>query len=132
MTNSITLDSYNLLNVSEWIDTAVQAGVNDVSSIYFSLSDEKSEAIKNELLKQAVVNAKSKADIAAAALGLHVIGVKSINIESVGGFPPLPPQPFLAQEAAGTAAAPTEGPPTPIIAGEQVVTSNVDIIFLIG
>jgi uncharacterized protein YggE len=132
VTNSITLDSYNLLNVSQWIDTAVQAGVNDVSSIYFSLSDEKSEAIKNELLKQAVVNAKSKADIAAAALGLNVIGVKSINIESVGGFPPLPPQPFLALEAAGTAAAPKAGPPTPIIAGEQEVTSSVDIIFLIG
>jgi uncharacterized protein YggE len=131
VTNSITVDSYNLLNVSQWIDTAVQAGVNDVSSIYFSLSDERSEAIKNDLLKQAVANAKSKADIAATALGLNVIGVKSINIESVGGFPPSPPQPFLAQEAAGKAA-PTGGLLTPIIAGEQEVTSGVDITFLIG
>ena len=83
-------------------------------------------------MKQAVANAKSKADIAATALGLNVIGVKSINIESTGGFPPSPPQPFLTQEAAGAAAAPAEGPPTPIIAGEQVVISNIDIIFLIG
>jgi uncharacterized protein YggE len=132
VTNSITVDSYNLLNVSQWIDTAVQAGVNDVSSIYFNLSDERSEAIKNDLLKQAVTNAKSKADIAATALGLNVIGVKSINIESVGVFPPSPPQPFLAQEAAGAAVAPAAGPPTPIIAGEQQVTSSVDITFLIG
>ncbi len=132
VTNSITVDSYNLLNVSQWIDTAVQAGVNDVSSIYFNLSDERSEAIKNDLLKQAVTNAKSKADIAATALGLNVLGVKSINIESVGVFPPSPPQPFLAQEAAGAAVAPAAGPPTPIIAGEQQVTSSVDITFLIG
>ena len=132
VTNSITVDSFNLLNVSQWIDTAVQAGVNDVSSIYFSLSDERSEVIKNDLLKQAVANAKSKADIVAAALGLNIIGVKSINIESSGGFPPSPPQPFLAQETAGAAASPTAGPPTPIIAGEQEVTSSVDIIFLIG
>jgi uncharacterized protein len=132
VTNSITVDSYNLLNISQWIDTAVQAGVNDVSSIYFSLSDERSESIKNDLLKQAVTNAKSKADIAATALGLNVIGVKSINIESVSGFPPSPPQPFLAQEAAGAAVAPAAGPPTPIIAGEQQVTSIVDITFLIG
>ena len=132
VTNSITVDSYNLLNVSQWIDTAVQAGVNDVSSIYFSLSDEKSEAIKNDLLKQGVANAKSKADIAASALGLNVIGVKSINIESIGGFPPSPPQPFLAREAADIAATPLAGPPTPIIAGEQEVTSSVDIVFLIG
>jgi uncharacterized protein len=131
VTNSITVDSYNLLNVSQWIDTAVQAGVNDVSSIYFSLSDERSEAIKNDLLKQAVANAESKADIAASALGLNVIGVKSINIESIGGLPPSPPQPLFARESV-EAAAPTGGPPTPIIAGEQEVTSSVNIIFLIG
>jgi uncharacterized protein YggE len=131
-TNSITVDSYNLLNVSQWIDIAVQAGVNDVSSIYFSLSDEKSEAVKSDLLKQAITNAKGKADIAASALELKVIGVKSINIESVGGFPPLQREPFLAQDAAGAAAAPAVGPPTPIIAGEQEVTSTVNIVFLLG
>jgi uncharacterized protein len=131
VTNSITVDSYNLLNVSQWIDTAVQAGVNDISSIYFSLSDEKSEAIKSDLLKQAVTNAKSKADIAASALGLNIIGVKSINIESINGFPPSPPEPLMAQESAGAAAA-TGQPPTPIIAGEQEVTSSVDVVFFIG
>lgn len=130
VTNSITVDSYNLLNVSQWIDAAVQAGVNDVSSIYFSLSDKRSEATKNNLLNQAIKNAKSKADIAASALGLNVIGVKSINIEPIGGFPP--PQPFLAQEAVDFTAAPKGGPPTPIIAGEQEVTSSVDLVFLIG
>ena len=131
VTNSITVDSYNLLNVSQWIDIAVQAGVNDVSSIYFSLSDEKSEAVKNDLLKQAITNAKGKADIATSTLGLKVIGVKSISIEALGGFPPSPLQPFFAKEAA-EAAAPTTGSPTPIIAGEQEVTSTVDIVFLIG
>lgn len=132
VTNSITVDSYNLLNVSQWIDTAVQAGVNDISSISFSLSDEKSEGVRNDLLKQAVENAKSKADIAASALGLKVIGVKSIIVEGLDGFPPIPPpQPLLAKEAVA-AAAPEAGPPTPIIAGEQEVTSNVNIVFLIG
>jgi uncharacterized protein len=131
VTNSITVDSYNLLNVSQWIDTAVQAGVNDVSSVYFSLSDEKSELIKNDLLKQAVANAKSKADIAASALGLKVIGVKSVNVERVDGISPLPSQPLFEREAVG-AAAPEAGPPTPIIAGEQQITSSVGIAFLIG
>jgi uncharacterized protein YggE len=129
--NSITVDSFNLLNVSQWIDTAVVSGVNDISSISFSLSDEKSELIKNDLLKQAVANAKNKADIAASALGLNVIGVKSIIIEGVDGIPPSPPQPFLAKETVG-AAAPEAGPPTPIIAGEQEVTSSVNIAFLVG
>ena len=129
VTNSITVDSTNLLNVSQWIDTAVQAGVNDVSSISFSLSDEKSELIKNDLLKQAVVNAKSKADIAASALGLNVIGVKSIVIEGLDG---IPPEPLMARKMAGAAAPEAGPPPTPIIAGEQEVTSSVNIVFLIG
>jgi uncharacterized protein YggE len=73
VTNSITVDSYNLLNVSQWIDIAVQAGINDVSSIYFRLSDEKSEAVKIDQLKQAITNAQGKADIAASALELKVI-----------------------------------------------------------
>jgi uncharacterized protein len=131
VTNSITVNSYNLLNVSQWIDTAVRSGVNDISSVYFSLSDEKSELIKNDLLKQAVANAKSKADIAASALGLKVIGVKSVNVERADGISPLPSQPLFNREAVG-AAAPEAGPPTPIIAGEQQITSSVDIAFLIG
>jgi uncharacterized protein len=131
VTNSITVDSFNLLNVSQWIDTAVQAGVNDISSISFSLSDEKSELVKNDLLKQAVAIAKNKADIATSALGLKVTGVKSIIIEGLDIIPPMPPQPFFARETAGAVAS-DAGPPTPIVAGEQEVRSNVNIAFLIG
>jgi uncharacterized protein len=131
VTNSITVDSYNLLDASQWIDTAVQAGANDVSSVYFSLSDARSEVIKMDLLKQAIANAESKAEIASSALGLKVIGVKSISIEALGGFPASPLQPFFTKEAV-EAADPTTGSPTQIIAGEQEVTSTVDIVFLIG
>src|SRR5918998_2398210 len=131
VTNSITVDSFNLLNVSQWIDTAVQAGVNDISSISFSLSDEKSELVKNDLLKQAVADAKTRASIAASALGLKVIGVKSIIIEGINEVPLSPPQPFLSRESVADAA--TEGGlPTPIIAGEQQMTSSVNIAFFIG
>jgi uncharacterized protein YggE len=79
VTNSITVDSYNLLNVSQWINIAVQAAINDVSSIYFRLSDEKSEAVKIDQLKQAITNAQGKADIAASALELKVINRSKIN-----------------------------------------------------
>jgi uncharacterized protein YggE len=129
VTNSITIDSSNLLNVSQWIDTAVQVGVNDISSVSFSLSDEKSKRIENDLLKQAVEDAQNKASIAASALGLKVAGVESVNIEGVDEIPLYPPQPYFAEEAA---AAPEAGLPTPIIAGEKQVTSSVSIMFLIG
>jgi uncharacterized protein len=131
VTNSIIVDSMNLLNVPQWIDTAVQAGVNDVSSISFTLSDKKSELIKNDLLNQAITNAKNKADIAASALGLEVIGVRSIIIEGIDGIPvSSSQQSFFASEAVDSAA-PRASPP-PIIAGEQKVTSSVYITFLIN
>jgi uncharacterized protein len=130
VTNSIIVDSINLLNVPQWIDTAVQAGVNDVSSISFILSDKKSELIKNDLLNQAITNAKNKADIAASALGLKVIGVRSIIIEGVDGIPVSSQQSFFASQAVDSAA-PRASPP-PIIVGEQKVTSSVNITFLIN
>jgi uncharacterized protein len=130
VTNSIMVDSTNLLNVSQWIDTAVQAGANDVSSISFILSDKKSELVKNDLMRQAIMDAKNKADIAASALGLEIAGVKSIVIEGIDGIPVSPRQSFFASEAIDSAT-PSASPP-PIIAGEQKVTSTVNITFLIN
>jgi len=59
------------------------------------------------------------------------LSFKSIIIEGVDGIPPLPPQPFLAKEVIAVAA-PEDGPSTPIIAGEQQVTSTVSTVFLVG
>ena len=125
VTNSITVDSTNLLNVSQWIDTAVQAGANDISNVSFLLSDKKSELVKNDLMRQAIMDAKNKSDIAASALGLEVVGVRSIVIEGIDVLP-LPQQSFFASEAT-----PRVNPP-PVIAGEQKVTSSVNITFLIN
>jgi uncharacterized protein len=131
VTNSINIESFNLVNVSRWIDAAVAAGANSVNNIYFSLSDEKLRNTENILIKQALENARNKADIAASALGLkEVIGVKSINLNV--GYPI--PQPLLRQEALTAAAPSTPGstPVTPIISGQQEVTTNVDVAFSIG
>lgn len=127
VSNSIQIQSGNIENVSKWIDTAVTSGANNVNSIFFSLSDSKMNEIKNSLLKDAIDNAKAKADIAASAAGLKVIGVKSINV----GQPAIAPPPIPVNRALafdGGLAAPS----TPIISGQQEVSASVDIIYLIG
>ena len=83
VSNSIHIESSNIDSVSQWIDTAVQAGANIVNDIYFSVSEEKLQKIKNVLLKEAVANAKSKADIVAGAAGINVGGIKSIMVEEI-------------------------------------------------
>jgi len=127
VSNSIHIESSNMVSVSKWIDAAVSAGANNVNNVYFSVSEKKLEGIKNLLLKDAINNAKTKADIAASAAGLKLKGVKSIQVGEAQLPPPVPV--YNANEispGAGTSPA-----PTPIISGQQEITENVDIIYLI-
>ena len=125
VSNSIQIESSNIESVSKWIDAAVSAGANNVNNIYFSLSNQKSDMMKNSLLKEAIDNAKLKADIAANAAGLKVIGVKSITVGEAGSPPPVPI--YNAKAFDGEAES-----PTPIISGKQEISVTVSIIYLIG
>lgn len=124
VSNSIHIESSNINSVSQWIDTAVQAGVNTVNDVYFSVSEEKLQDIKNMLLKEAIANAKTKADIVAAASGLNVAGIKSITVGEIG-FPPVP-GPLYAKSFS-----PDEASSTPILPGEQEVSTTVSIVYIL-
>lgn len=128
--NSILIETSNLDNVSEWIDTAVQLGANDVNDIRFAVSNDRLEDTKNELITEAINSAKRKAETAASALGLNVIGVKSLDIEGAASVPPGPPFPLPRAEIA--AQADGASPSTPILAGEQQVSTSVSVVFSIG
>jgi uncharacterized protein len=125
--NSIQIDSYNVNDSSEWIDISVSSGANNVNNIYFSVSDKKLEGIKNELLKEAIGNAREKADIAASALGLKIVGIKTVNIDQATPF-------FTGPTLYAAESSKIDGgsAPTPIIAGEQQISMSVSIIFLLG
>jgi len=110
-----------IANVSGWIDAAIAAGANTINYIDYTVSDKKLAETKSGLIKLAIDDAKNKASIAANALGLKVIGVKSISLNE---FLPSP-QPQLAKLS------PTEGGSvTPIIPGQQQVSESVSIVFL--
>ncbi|HYT40957.1 MAG TPA: SIMPL domain-containing protein, partial [Methylomirabilota bacterium] len=113
-------------NVSEWLDTAISAGTNTVNSIDFTQSDKKLAEIKNGLIKLAIDDAKAKANFAASALGLKVLGVRSITVNEFASTPQ--PMPFGLQKL--SVPAPAGG--TPIISGQQQVSESVDITFLAG
>ena len=127
VSNILTIKSYNLSNISNWIDVAVSNGVNRINNIVFTISEEKFADIKKNLIAQAINDAKIKAEIAASALGLNITGVKKIDILETGASP-LPEFPYmyeknrLAQSDLGSA--------PPILVGEQQISASVDIIFL--
>jgi uncharacterized protein len=126
VSNSIQIDSENVNNTSDWIDIAVSSGANNVNNIYFSLSDKKLDDIRKELINDAIDNAKEKADIAASALGLKIIGIRTVSIDQVTPFFP-GPTPYGAASLKNEASAPS----TPILTGEQQISQNVNIVFLV-
>jgi uncharacterized protein len=125
VTNSIQIESSTINSTAKWIDTAVSSGgATTVKSIGFTLSEKKLEEIKNGL-KQAINNARSKADIAASTLGLKLLGVKSMSVNEFERSSP--PQPLLQKLEA---AAPASANATPIISGQQEVSVGVSIEWL--
>ncbi|HEY6882929.1 MAG TPA: SIMPL domain-containing protein, partial [Nitrososphaeraceae archaeon] len=114
VSNLIQIQSTNIGNVSSWIDTAIASGANTVNSVDFTISDKKLDEIKNNLIKQAINNARTKANIAASILGLKVVGVKSVNLNEFEIQPPPIP---LAKDS--LAAASADNRSAPIIVGEQ-------------
>ena len=126
VSNSIQIDSNNVNNTSEWIDIAVSSGANNVNSIYFSLSDKKLDDIRKELVNDAIDNAKEKADIAASALGLKIVGIRTVSIDQVTPF-------FTGPTPYGVTSLKNEpsAPSTPILTGEQQISQDANIVFLV-
>ncbi len=102
-TNLVEVKVKDLQQVGRVLDVAAQGGANTIHSLQFGLKDDSSA--QAEALRQAVVNARAKADTLASALGLHVIRVMSVE-ESGPVARPLSNQ-FLARQALQTAAVPT-------------------------
>jgi uncharacterized protein len=130
VTNSIQIDSSTLVNISSWIDAAVASGANSINSIDFRISNNKLEDTKNMLIKDAIANAREKANIVSSELGLKVIGLRSITVGEFGYIQP--PQPFMEKRFDAAGASPATAVTTPILAGEQEVSVSVSIVFLIG
>jgi uncharacterized protein len=126
VSNLIQIQSTNINNTSKWIDTAIATDANTVNRIDFALSDQKLEETKNSLIREAMQDARAKADIVASAAEVKVAGIRSISLNELAIRPP-PPIPSAAQSLATA----EQARPTPIISGQEDVTINIDVIFLI-
>jgi uncharacterized protein len=127
VTNSIQIESSKINDTAKWVDTAISSGgATSINSVAFTLSDKKLQEVKNGLIKQAINNARNKADIAASALGLKVLGIKSIYLNEFEQ-PPTPTQPFLQKQSLAT---PASASATPLISGQQDVSVSVSTDWL--
>jgi uncharacterized protein YggE len=101
----------------EILDVAIQAGATTVASVRFDLKDRA--AAEREALRLAVVDARARADAAAAGAGRAVDRVLRIDDTPQGrAAPPRPMMAAMAREAA-------DAQPTPIEAGELEIRAQV-------
>ncbi len=127
VTNILKIQSMNLNDTSMWIDTAIAAGANTVNGVDYGISEQKLNSTKNQLIKDAIANAKQKASIASSAVGLNILGIRSIAIDTGESTPP---QPFSTEFSAKSALSNT--PSTPVIPGESDVSVLVHIVYSLG
>ena len=129
-----TIDGYTALNVVQVtlddlgkigavIDAATQAGANHVQGIQFTLRDQ--DAVRAQALREAVLRARGEADVLAAALGLKVLRVLTVEENS----PRIVPVRVYGGATRVTAAA---APATPVEAGTLDVTADVTLSVEVG
>ena len=118
---TITLDvNSTSVNAGEAIDAAVGAGANTVNSAYFFISNALQEEIRSSLIRDAIDNARQRAELAADAVGHSVSGVHSINLNEVH-FPA-----YYGRTAAEGDFAVAQ---TALLPGEQQVSTTINVIY---
>lgn len=124
-TNSVTIIVDDLTLVGKIIDAALSHGANRVNSLNFGLRDKA--AYQDEALRLAVLDAKRKAQVAAAALGKNIVSVHSVSINS--NHVSAPRNYKMARSMAEDSAAGFE---TPIESGTLQCLANVHVEFEIS
>lgn len=125
VTSMVQVTVRDVTRTGEIIDTGVNNGANQVSSVAFTLSPEKERSLRAQALGRAVANARADADVTAAAVGVGIRGVQSVSVGAVY-IPVAYDNRFAGAEMKS---APS---PTPIEAGQITVTAQVSISYLIG
>jgi uncharacterized protein YggE len=124
---SFTVELEDVDATGEVIDTAVDAGADDVGRIVFTLSEETRAELREEAIATAVEKAREEAAYTADRVGMSVVDARRVDT-SGGGVRPVREE----YEGAGDArATPTAAPPerTELEPGDVTVTASVEIVY---
>lgn len=123
--NTIMVEVKELGMVGRIIDSALRAGANRVDSLEFGL--QAPQRLEQLALKNAVADARSKAEAIAGALGRQIVGLRQVS-ESVNGYSRRNYEvSMLAAKSSDEAAA-----VTPVEPGELELSANVHIEFVLS
>ncbi|MBI3438648.1 MAG: SIMPL domain-containing protein [Proteobacteria bacterium] len=117
--NTVTAKIRAIDTVGRVIDATVAAGGNTVNGVYFSYQNP--DAQMDAARRNAIQEARRRAEIYASALNMHVARV--VAVQEGGGYSP--PVPMMM--ARGLASA--DAAPTPVEPGQIETTATVSVTF---
>lgn len=119
--NSLNVETRKLDKLGTLIDSSINAGATNISSLSFGTSNK--DEYKRKALAIAVEDARKTAEIVASASGVKIVRINSISPSY--SFPiPLRRDVSVTGKLAMESAA-----PTPIETGELTVSANVTIVY---
>ena len=117
--NVIIVDVHDLNMVGRVIDEATEAGANQVQGVTFTLSENKSRAMKLEALQKAAEDADLKAETIASSLGIEIVGILHVS-EGIVWY-----QPYRVDVEY------LKAPETPIIPGDVRGSAMIQVTYII-
>ncbi len=119
---TVTITQIKLL--SSLFAVASRAGATSFAGPSFGFADPSAGLV--DATAAALRDARRRADAAATEIGLHVVGVQSVDLDPGSGSTPAPGAP-----SAPTGSAPRSSK-TPVLAGRQEVDVDVDVVYELG
>jgi len=116
--NQVTVKIRDLAQSGPLLDKVVSAGANRVTGIDFDI--DKAGSLRDAAMKAAIAEARRRAELMAEAAGVKLGDIQSIQTSDGGGVPI-----FRAQMA-------MKADSTPVMGGEQQITANATIVYLIS
>lgn len=124
VSNRLMVTVTDIDKVGDIIDTAVNAGANEVQSVSFTLSDDARQDARAHALENAVEAASSDADILAGILDVTILD--TVEVTTSGGSVVTPyPAPYAAVTEAGYEMRES----TSILPSDISVTAYVQIVY---
>ncbi|MBN1455367.1 MAG: SIMPL domain-containing protein [Methanomicrobia archaeon] len=105
------------------VDAAVRGGANRIDSISFQLTESLQERVYHDALRKAVSNARGKADVVAASMGIDRISPVRIVVEDYYYYP------IVRETLPVPSPVPAGGVSTPITPSEVEVSAQVSIVY---
>ena len=121
--NQVSVELSNLTQIGPVIDAGLRAGANQVDGVQFRLKDDL--PLREQALKLAVDEARSKAGTIAKSLNLVIVAVQEV---SEGGFSIQP----KGEGGAGFLMAAREATPTQVSPGQLEISASVTVKYRIA